>query len=64
MLTIFQIEDCKPVSTPMTMVCNLCADVQSPNVDQKKYRSIIGSMLYLTTFGLDIMLEVKLVARY
>lgn len=49
MLKISQVKDCKPVSTPMTIGCKLCADDESPYVDQKKYRSIIGSSLYLTT---------------
>ena len=64
MLKRFQMEDCKPVSTPMTIGCKLCADDESPYVDQKQYRSIIGSSLYLTTSWPDIVLVVKLVARY
>ena len=57
-------EECKPISTPMATRCKLCADDESLNVVQKLYISMIGSLLYLTTSRLDIMLEVGLVARY
>ena len=57
-------EDCKPVSTPMITGCKLCANDGSTNVDQKIYRSMIGSLLYLTSSRPDIMLEVGLVERY
>jgi len=57
-------DDYKPVSTPMTIGCKLWADDESPDVDQNIYRFMIGSLLYLTTSRLDIMLAVRLVARY
>ena len=64
MLERFQMEDCKPVSTPLTTRCKLCANDASLDVDKNIYRYMIGSLLYLTTSRLDIMLAVGLVGRY
>ena len=64
MLKKFKMEDCKHVSTPMTTGCKLCADDGSADIDKKIYRSMIGSLLYLISSRLDIMLAVGLVARY
>ena len=64
MLKIFKMEDCKTVSTPMTTGCKLCADDGTADVDQKLYRSMVGSLLYLIASRLDILLTVGLVARY
>lgn len=57
-------EDCSPITTPMVVVCKLRNDDESPEADQKLYRSMIGNLLYLTTSRPYIMLEVGLVARY
>ena len=57
-------EECKPISTPMEIGCNLCADDEALDVDQNIYRSIIEKLLYLTTSRPNIMLVVRLVARY
>ena len=46
MLKKFGMEDCKPVSTPMTTGCKLSKDDESKEVDQKLYRSMIGSLTY------------------
>ena len=64
MLKKFKLEDCKPVSAPMITGCKLCADDGSADIDQKLYRSMIGSLLYLIASRPDIMLAVGLVARY
>ena len=42
MLKRFQMEDCKPVSTPMVTGCRLSKDYTSPEVNQKLYRPMIG----------------------
>eukprot|EP00253_Pinus_taeda_P028489 PITA_28489 len=44
-------EDAKPVCTPVVTGCNLSANDESAAVHQPTYRSMIGSLLYLT--GLD-----------
>ena len=64
MLKKFGMEDCKPVSTPMTTGCKLSKDDESKEVDQNLYRSMIGSLLYVTTSRLDVMHAVGLVARF
>jgi uncharacterized membrane protein YciS (DUF1049 family) len=45
MMKIFQMEDSKPMGTPMVTGCKLRKDDDSPDVDQSSYRSMIGSML-------------------
>ena len=44
MLKRFQMEDSKPVGTPMVTRCKLCKDDDSLDVDQSSYRSMIGSL--------------------
>ncbi|XP_059066487.1 secreted RxLR effector protein 161-like [Cryptomeria japonica] len=56
--------DCKPVSTPMETGCKLTKSDDSPAVNQSEYRSMIGSLLYLTASRLDLMFVVCLVSRF
>ena len=49
MLKKFQMEDSSPVSTPMVVGYKLSKDDPSHDVDQITYRSMIGSILYITT---------------
>jgi hypothetical protein len=44
----FKMDDSKALSTPMSMTTALDADEDGEPVDQKEYRSMIGSLLYLT----------------
>jgi hypothetical protein len=60
----FQMEDSKPMGTPMVTGCKLSKDDDSPDVDQISYRSMIGSLLYITTSHPDIMHVVGMVGRY
>ena len=55
MLKKYGMEDCAPMSTPMTTNCKLRKDDDSPPVDVTHYRSIIGAFQYLTTTRPDIM---------
>jgi hypothetical protein len=64
MLKRFQMEDSKPVGTPMVIGCKLSKDDDSPDVDQSSYRSMIGSLLYITASRPDIMHVVGMVGRY
>jgi hypothetical protein len=64
MLKRFQMEDSKPMGTPMVTRCKLSKDDDLPDVDQSSYRSIIGSLLYITTSRPDIMHVVGMVVRY
>jgi hypothetical protein len=60
----FGMENCAPVSTPMTTSCKLNKDDDAPEVDQTMYRSMIGSLLYLTTSRPDIIQVVGLVGIF
>ncbi len=64
MLRRFQIEERKPVSTPMITCCKLSKDDESPEVDPKIYISMIASLLYVTTSRWDVMHAVGLVGRF
>jgi hypothetical protein len=64
MMKMFQMEDSKPVGTPMVTGCKLSKDDDSPDVDQISYRSMIGSLLYITTSRPYIMHVVGMVGRY
>jgi hypothetical protein len=60
----FQMEDSTPMSTPMVTGCKLSNDDDSPDVDQSSYRSMIGSVLYITTSYPYIIHVVGMVGRY
>jgi hypothetical protein len=62
MLKRFGMEDCKPVITPMQTSCKLSKDDDSKSTDQRQYRSMIGSLLYVTTSRPDVMQAVGQVA--
>jgi hypothetical protein len=64
MLKRFIMEDCKPVITPMKTSCKLSKDDDSKSTDQRQYKSMIGSLLYVTTFRPDVMQAVGQVARF
>jgi hypothetical protein len=55
MLKRFGMEDHKPVITPMQTSCKLRKDDDSKYTDQRKYRSMIGSLLYVTASRPDVM---------
>jgi hypothetical protein len=48
MLKKFGMNESKAISTPMGTNCNLDSDASGNMVDQKLYRSMIGSLLYVT----------------
>jgi hypothetical protein len=60
----FKMEDSKAMTTPMGMTTALDADEEGEHVDQKKYRSMIGSHLYLTATRPDIQFSICLCARF
>eukprot|EP00253_Pinus_taeda_P028609 PITA_28609 len=60
----YGMEDAKPVCTPMVTRCNLSANDESAAVHQPTYRSMIGSLLYLTGTRPDIMHAVGIVGRF
>jgi hypothetical protein len=50
----FKMEDSKAMATPMSTTTTLDADEEGEHVDQKEYRSMILSLLYLTATRPDI----------
>ncbi|KAJ9541286.1 hypothetical protein OSB04_027792 [Centaurea solstitialis] len=58
MLQKFGMTDAKPASTPMETHKQLTADVEGEEVDVHHYRSMIGSLMYLTASRPDIMFAV------
>jgi hypothetical protein len=60
----FKMDDSKPLSTPMSTTTALDADEYGEPVDQKEYRSMIGSLLYLTATRPDIQFSVCLCTRF
>ena len=50
----FDMGEAKPLWMPMSTTTALDADEEGEVVDQKEYRNMIGSLLYLTTTRLDI----------
>jgi hypothetical protein len=50
----FVMADAKPVSTPMSTMIALDPDEDGEVVDQREYRSIIGSLMYLMATQPDI----------
>ncbi|GKV17686.1 hypothetical protein SLEP1_g28155 [Rubroshorea leprosula] len=64
MLKKFGMETCKPIATPMSTLINLDKDEGGKPIDPKLYRSMIGSLLYLTASRPDIMFSVCLCARF
>ena len=60
----FGMQDCKGVKIPMPTKGHLCTDENGIDFDQKVYRSMIGSLLYLCASRPDIMLSVCMCARF
>ena len=60
----FSMQECKGMSTPMPTSGHLDLTKDGEPVDQKVYRSMIGSLLYLCASRPDIMLSVCMCARY
>jgi hypothetical protein len=60
----FGMKDGKPIKTPMGTNGHLDLDTGGKSVDQKVYRSMIGSLLYLCASRPDIMLSVCICARF
>jgi hypothetical protein len=59
-----KMEDSKAMMTAMSMTTALDADEEGEHVDQKEYRSMIGSLLYLTATRPDIQFSVCLCAGF
>jgi hypothetical protein len=64
MMKKFGLQDAKTISTPMGTNGHLDSDTSGNMVDQKLYRSMIGSLLYVTASRPDVMFSVCMCARF
>jgi hypothetical protein len=60
----FNMDELKPVSTSMSMTTSLDPDENGEAIDQREYRSMIGSLLYLTVTRPNIQFIVCLCACF
>jgi hypothetical protein len=64
LLKRFGMKDAKPAKTPMGTDIHVDLNKGGKSVDQKAYRSMIGSLLYLCASRPDIMFSVCMCARF
>jgi hypothetical protein len=57
-------EDCNLVETPIPLGTKLSKQDEGPTVDSTLYKSLAGSLLYLTTTRPDIMYATNFVSRF
>jgi hypothetical protein len=60
----FNMAEFKPISTLISTATSLGPDEDGEAVDQREYRRMIGSLLYLTATRPDIQFVVCLCARF
>ncbi|GKB34513.1 retrovirus-related pol polyprotein from transposon TNT 1-94 [Tanacetum coccineum] len=60
----FGMDSCDPVDTPMVDGLKLDEDPLGILVDHTRFRSMVGSLMYLTTSRLDLVFAVCMCARY
>ena len=63
-LDALSMSELSPQPTPISTSTALDEDLDGEAVDQKEYRSMIGSLLYLTATRPDIQFDVGLCAQY
>jgi len=64
MIKKFELQEAKPMSTPVGTNDQLGSDASGNMVYQRLYRSMIGSLLYVTASRPDVMFSVCKCARY
>ena len=57
-------ENCNSISTPLEYGLRLTKEVQEVEVDQNLYRSLVGSLMYLTNTRPDIIFAVSKISRF
>eukprot|EP00253_Pinus_taeda_P035307 PITA_35307 len=60
----FNMKECKTVITPMLMGLKHNKEDSNKDFDPSLYKSIVGSLMYLTTTRPDIMFTVSLISRF
>ena len=63
-LNMSKMQDCKPAITPISVSVKLGKDKDSEKVDDSMYKSLIGSLSYLTASRPDILFVVSLLSRF
>uniref|UniRef100_A0A251SKN6 Putative zinc finger, CCHC-type n=1 Tax=Helianthus annuus TaxID=4232 RepID=A0A251SKN6_HELAN len=64
LLEKFRMTSCNTVSTPMEYGLKLSKDDPEDFVDERVYRSLVGSLMYLTNTRPDIMFAVSKISRF
>jgi hypothetical protein len=64
LLKKFNMSELNPVSTSMSSAASLGPDEDGEAVDQREYRSMIGSLMYLTATRSDIQLVMGLCVHF
>eukprot|EP01018_Ginkgo_biloba_P016352 Gb_05792 [translate_table: standard] len=60
----FRMQNSKTTITPIAMGVKLSQEDERRKVDSTLYKSLVGSLMYLTTTRLDIMYAVRLISRF
>ncbi|KAH9672319.1 hypothetical protein KPL70_017676 [Citrus sinensis] len=60
----FKMNDCKPISTPVECGVKLSKHDEGEHIDPTFFKSLVGSLRYLTCTRPDILYDVGLVSRY
>ncbi|KAH9745480.1 hypothetical protein KPL70_004087 [Citrus sinensis] len=60
----FKMNDCKPISTPVECGVKLSKHDEGEDIDPTFFKSLVGSLRYLTCTRPDILYAVGLVSRY
>ena len=60
----FNMQNNKPSSTPTVMGLKLSKEDCSKNVNLTLYKSMVGSLMYLTATRPDIMYAISLISRF
>ena len=64
MLKKFKMENCTSVEIPIAHGEDLCKEDGKPKVNKKEYRSIVGSLMFLTNTRSYLQFSVSLMERY